>query len=163
MLMSQPKPNLPDMNIELATGFAATVIRTKARQLSRQGNFSRSDIPDLEQEMKLRLWKRLRRFNPKKAPWEVFVVTVVERHAATIVEAYKRQKRDGADRVEYLSKRIELSDAKSTLLAHALTNEDQEATRGCYRENEYALVDLRLDLEAFITGLRRNTRCYAGC
>ena len=149
-----------DMSHELTQGFAATVIRAKAYQIARRGSFTASDIPDLEQDMKLRLWTRLSQFDPEKAPWEVFVVTIVERHAATIIQMEQRQKRHNKEPIRLLSEKVPLSDGESTWLAHTLTNEAQEATRGRYVENEYVLVDLRLDLAELIARLPKKLQKF---
>lgn len=66
-------------------GFAAQAIGHKARQLAGRNGFSLSDRDDLEQELRLHLLRRLGSFDPQVAHWNVFVRTLLERHAATLV------------------------------------------------------------------------------
>lgn len=74
-----------DLERLLTTGFAARAIRQKASQLVARAGFSPSDQEDLEQELRLHLLCRLSKFDPDVAHWNVFVRTLVERHAATLV------------------------------------------------------------------------------
>jgi DNA-directed RNA polymerase specialized sigma24 family protein len=78
---------------ELTSGFAGGRIRRKALQLARIGRFSKSDIPDLQQDLAMVLIRALPVFNPRRAHWHVFVVTVVERGALTILRSRWRAKR----------------------------------------------------------------------
>lgn len=85
-----------DLNHELTAGFAHKFIRHKSRQIIGRHGISRDDRADLDHDMKLRLLRRFRQFDPRKSDWPAFVVTVVERHVATILESHQRLKRLGA-------------------------------------------------------------------
>ena len=74
-----------DLQHLVTCGFAARAIRYKARQLAGRHGFSRSEREDIEQELRLDLLRRLSKFNPAIAPWNVFVRTLVERQTATLV------------------------------------------------------------------------------
>ena len=66
--------------------FTLRLIRRKARQISSRLGFTRSDIPDLEQELTLIVLRRMPDFDARRAHYNAFVTTVVERHTATILE-----------------------------------------------------------------------------
>lgn len=73
--------------------FALRLIRRKAKQICRRLGFSRSDRPDLEQELALILLRRLAGFDPRRAHYNAFVTTVVERYTATILQHHAAGKR----------------------------------------------------------------------
>ena len=75
--------NLAD---HVISGFADRAIRYEARQLAGRHGFSLSEREDLEQEFRLHVLRRLASFDPHVAHWNVFVRTLLERHAATLVE-----------------------------------------------------------------------------
>lgn len=77
----------------VTSGFAARAIRQKARQLAGRSGFSISEQDDIEQELRLHLFRRLPKFNPQVAHWNVFVRTLVERHTATLATQRLKAKR----------------------------------------------------------------------
>lgn len=91
--MSATINNPPSLEHLVTSGFAARAIGQKARQLAGQRGFSLSEREDIEQELRLHLLRRLAKFDPQVAPWNVFVRTLVERHAATLVMRRRSQLR----------------------------------------------------------------------
>jgi RNA polymerase sigma-70 factor, ECF subfamily len=89
------------VNLEqwVTSGFAARAIRQKAKQLAGRSGFSLSEQEDIEQELRLHLLRRLSKFDPHVAPWNVFVRTLVERHTATLV-AQRRTRIRATDNVQ---------------------------------------------------------------
>ena len=73
--------------------FAARLIRRKARELSSRPGFSSSDRDEIEQQLRLILFKRLDKFDPAVAHYNAFVTTVVERYSATILEHRRAESR----------------------------------------------------------------------
>lgn len=74
--------------------FALRLVRRKARQLAAKCYFSKSDRPDLEQELTIHLWQALEHFDPAIAHYNAFVTTVVERHAASLIRRRLAKKRN---------------------------------------------------------------------
>lgn len=66
-------------------GYAARLIKFKARQLSRRSGFSRTDRQDLEQELWVDLLDRLPRYDANKASLNTFIARVVERKVISIL------------------------------------------------------------------------------
>ncbi len=65
--------------------FTTRLIRSKARQLVGRYGFTRSDREDIEQELLLDLFVRLRRFNPARARRCTFIRLVVDRCVASLI------------------------------------------------------------------------------
>lgn len=83
-----------DSNIVLER-FAQGIIRRKVRLLVGRAGFTQQDRPDLEQELVLRLFQSVDRFDPKQAHPNVFITTVVERSVAMMLRERRAKKRDG--------------------------------------------------------------------
>jgi RNA polymerase sigma factor (sigma-70 family) len=73
--------------------FTLRLIRRKAKQICRRLGFSRSDVPDMEQELTLIVLRRAADFDPSRSHYYGFVTTVVERYTATILEHQGAEKR----------------------------------------------------------------------
>ena len=72
---------------------AESLVRFKARQLSRRADFGRADEEDLRQELWLYLLSQLHRFDPARGSHRTFVNQVVNSGVATILRSRHRQKR----------------------------------------------------------------------
>lgn len=155
-LGTTPTDHEIDIDHELTRGFAARLIRTKAKQLVGKAGFTRSDVPDLEQEMKVRIWTRFSQFDAEKAHWNAFVTTVVERHVATILEAARRSKRDGA--TVSLSELVEDDDHELVELADIIGPEDRESLTGRFVDTDENLADLRMEVADFLESLPGDLR-----
>jgi RNA polymerase sigma factor (sigma-70 family) len=83
--MSPSCPAVLDPRQLLASGYTTRAIRHKARQLVGRRGFNISEQEDIEQELRLHLLRRFSKFDPRIAHWKVFVRTVIERRAATLV------------------------------------------------------------------------------
>jgi RNA polymerase sigma factor (sigma-70 family) len=73
--------------------FTQRLVRRKACRLIRCRGFSVADREDIEQELLIKVWEASRKFDPQVSCPEAFIVTVVERAAATLARAQKAVKR----------------------------------------------------------------------
>lgn len=147
-----------DIDHELTKGFAAKLIRRKAKQLAARAGFTKADRQDLEQEMKLRVWQRLPQFDPAKAHWNAFVTTVVERHAATILQRARRTKRFEDNPHVSLSELVEDCDNVLVELAETIGPQHKELLTGRYVDTAENLSDLKLEVEEVIAALPDDLR-----
>jgi len=147
-----------DIDRELTTGFASRVIAVKAKQLIFRAGFTRSDRKDLEQEMKLRIWQRLSSFDPDKSHWNAFVVTVVERHAASILQRALRHKRFNGEPPVSLSELSEDVDGELVELADLVGPEHLENTTGRWVDGFENQVDLKISVEELLPTLPKKLR-----
>jgi len=83
-----------DVGRELTKGFAAGLIREKAKQIARRAGFSKSDVDDLQQQLIGHVLENLAGFDPAQGHFNVFVKTVVERYTANILRDARAAKRD---------------------------------------------------------------------
>lgn len=74
--------------------YAVKSIRIRARQLVGKAGLVEADIPDLEQELAVDLWRRLPSYDPARATRKTFIARVVEHQVATILEARRAACRD---------------------------------------------------------------------
>src|SRR5262245_22747028 len=74
--------------------FAMRLIRRAARKLIGKFGFTRSDRPDLEQNLALEVFRRLRKAGPNVDRPQAFATTVVKNSVINLLERHKaKQKR----------------------------------------------------------------------
>jgi RNA polymerase sigma-70 factor, ECF subfamily len=134
-------------------GFAARAIRYKARQLAGRHGFSRSEREDIEQELRLDLLRRLAKFNPDIAPWNAFVRTLVDRHAATLI-AQRRRRIRATDDTESLieSRHVSLDTVLDTKTV--LAQLPRRARALCERLKQHTVAEVARQLRVPRSTLR---------
>ncbi|MFV0444093.1 MAG: RNA polymerase sigma factor [Planctomycetaceae bacterium] len=142
-----------DINHELTAGFAHRYIRFKSRQIIGRHGISRADRADLDHDMKLRLLRRFRQFDPQKSDWEAFVVTVVERHVATILQAQQRQKRLGAGTEVSLSEETFDEEGFACELGDQVSLDHVARITGDFDRSDLEWLELDHDIEAALETL----------
>lgn len=75
--------------------FTQSLIKTKAAQLCRRSDFSRSDLDDLEQGMRLYLLQRSHFFDPQRGSLEAFVTELLKYWVRMELRFRGREKRRG--------------------------------------------------------------------
>ena len=88
---------------EILNEYARTLIRVKAGQLVRRPGFSRSDRPDIEQELRLYLLSRADQFDPQRAALNTFIARVIDSAVAMLVRDRERPTRNPAEEAELQS------------------------------------------------------------
>ena len=86
--------------------FEEWFIRRTARELVGQAGFMAADVEDIEQDFRLDVLQRLASFDAAKSNRHTFVVMVVRRCAATMLERQRAEKRDSGRRVRSLSEPV---------------------------------------------------------
>jgi RNA polymerase sigma-70 factor (ECF subfamily) len=66
------------------------VIRIKARQIVKRAGPTRTDLPDLEQDITVHVWQRLGRFDPAKSDRGRFTRMLIGHAVATVLRDRKR-------------------------------------------------------------------------
>lgn len=141
------------MGVEGIGGYAEKMIRIKARQLIGKAGFTRTDCEDLAQEMRLDLWRRLAKFDAKKARLSTFVCRVVEHKVASIIEARKAKLRDYRRQQCSLNDSPKIADSKPADRGDML---DQDATllrTGGANRPADERIDLSDDIRTVLAGL----------
>ncbi len=146
----RPSPPTPfiDLEQELATGFAGRYIRKKARHMVGKAGLTRSDRPDIEQELSLALYQRLHRFDPAIAPWHAFVATVISRFAASLLAARHARKRRGGCVAASLNAHSVGENGHWSDLTQIVEPRHVSAATAHYTRNPFELALLRMDLSA---------------
>jgi hypothetical protein len=72
--------------------FTRGIIRRKALQISQRLGSSEQDLESLEQTLLTKVIKAMPSFNPGIAHRNVFITTVVERHAARLLPGWEKSR-----------------------------------------------------------------------
>lgn len=142
------------MGVEDLGEYAEGLIKHKAKRLVGQAGFVRSDQEDIEQELRLDLWRRLPKFDPRKATLSTFVDRVVKHKIASIVEARQASCRDCRRCRRSLNDPLEDEAGDSPAERGDMLAEDAGRLRASDANRPAAeRVDLEHDVRALLAGL----------
>jgi RNA polymerase sigma-70 factor (ECF subfamily) len=143
--------------------YAKSLIRYKARQLTRRPGFTEFDQEDLEQEMILDLLERLPKYDSSKATQNTFVARVIENKISKLIRYRKTRKRDY--RCEGCSLNDEILDENEMPIERSQTISQDECdirlglrNRICGEQNQ-----LQIDISWALSELPENLREIAEC
>lgn len=132
--------------------FSRGIIRRKVRQIAQRSGYSEQDLESLEQTMLTKLIEAMPSFDPEIAHRKVFITTVVERHAGTLIKKGATPK-NGPGRAQSLNVLVFVPGDLPTELQYTL----DEATGGerlqIERKPSRDLSDLVSDVDIAISTL----------
>ncbi len=102
------------------TAYAKSLIRFKAKQLSRKPGFTKTDQEDLEQELTAQLLARAHLFDPTRASANTFADRVIKSAIAMMLRDRRRQKRAAGFAAQSLERTFVAQDHGITSLRDAL-------------------------------------------
>ena len=128
---------------EVFSDYARTLIRLKARQLSRRADFSRSDEPDIAQDLTLHLLCQAEHFDPSRASLKTFVTHVVNSCVAMILRERWRQKRvpDHGAEIQSLETMVDVPDEPPVALWATISVADIERRTGATSKSDVEVHD----------------------
>ena len=138
-------------------GFAGRLILRKAKQLATYPGFSRSDIDDIQQELRMQLFSSMSKFNAEKGNWRAFVKATVERNVATIIERQGAAKRGNGDTPVSLSTKVEGEDGL-VQLGSLVGRWNLEARTGGHTQSHTDVIDTAMDNEHVLSTLPPDLR-----
>lgn len=141
-------------------GYAADLIRHKARQLVGKAGLTEDDRQDLEQELMIDLLGRMKHFNPAKGKKTTFMTRIVERRISTILEARFAQCRDWRKCTASLNDPIPGGDNDSAERIEQVCSDGQMGHHG-RDTNEQRQNDIRFDLNGSLPHCRKTCRTSA--
>jgi hypothetical protein len=139
--------------------FSLRLVNGIAVRLSRKPLFCRSDFDDIVQELLIKLCASESSYDPAKSRWEQFVTAVVERHALTLINRARAQKRCGLRTVS-LNEEIAGSDGGPTELIHAVSQADQDRRLGRETLSDEEHTIHRLDVDSVVESSRPEDRAW---
>ena len=132
--------------------FSARLIRRKARYLATWAGFTSSDRADLEQEMRLKLLKQLKSFDPAQGDRRAFVATVIERFSVNILRDQIAEKRDHR-RASSLNVSVESEDNGPVELAQTIGDHEANARLCLAPRSDSEKAELAMDIAEVVARL----------
>ena len=108
----------------LSTDYVRKLIIIKARQVVRKPGFSRSDQPDIEQDLVTHVLKKAHLFDPARATVQTFMARVVDSAIAMILRDRHRQKRAAGFHTKSLASMVLDHERKLRVLADMVSETD---------------------------------------
>ena len=140
--------------------YAEDLIHHKARQLVGTAGFTRDDVEDLEQEMRLGLLERLPKFDPSKATYNTFVSRLIERKISNLIRHRMREIRDFRCEEGSIHDVVECGDEKVERI-ETVTQDEQDFRLGKHMRSEEERRDLKLDIPLVLSKLPPDLRKLA--
>ena len=153
-----PQATSIDLDHEFTKGFAARYIRRKSRQLLGHASLRKSDRADVEQELKLEVWKAIPNFDPAVGDWRSFVATVVERQAAQLLIHRRAEKRNRNNEIESLDIPVTDADGVEVSLASQIGPDHRFSVTGVEHLEDLEHAELRIDVETILAPLTEDQR-----
>ncbi|HNQ22465.1 MAG TPA: sigma factor [Phycisphaerae bacterium] len=130
-------------------------IARTARQLAGKAGFTPSDVEDIEQDIRLDVLQRLPRFDPAQSSRHTFIVMLVRRCAASILERRRAEKRNRGRRSESLN--VNIRDAEGREVERHQTIDSDTGRPGPSDEQRR---DLMADVRAVVASLPEHLRFW---
>jgi RNA polymerase sigma factor (sigma-70 family) len=135
------------------TPYAKTLVRVKARQLSRRLDFGRSEREEIQQELWLAVISQADNFDPERGSLDTFIDRVVKTAAAMMVRDRERQKRAEGFHASSLDMAAEGSEDSEVTLAEQLTEDDHYRRLGTERPDPQAEREQAEAIEAALCSM----------
>lgn len=140
---------------EIVTEYARTLIRVKAKQLVRRPGFSRSDQPDVEQDLVVHLLCQAQHYDPDRGALNTFIARVVDSAVAMLLRERGRVRRnpEGDAEVQSLAEMVPQPDGPPEALARLISQLDLERRTGGASLTDAQLFELVDDVASVIPTL----------
>ncbi len=112
------------------TAYAQSLIKFKARQLSRRPGFTRSDQEDLEQDLTAHLLTQAHHFDPARGSANTFAERVIKSAIAMMLRGRRRQKRAAGLAAQSLERTFVQLDLGLQSLRDSLSAADHQRRTG---------------------------------
>ncbi len=137
----------------LTSDYVQTLLRIKARQLSRRPEFRRTDTADIEHDLLVHVLKQADNYNPTRSQPNTFITRVVETAAAMLIRSRKRLKRAAGNLAVSLEGACIGGDQDQTTLGEIISEDDLRRMRGNRTYNAQLDSDRSIDIAAAMEGL----------
>lgn len=146
---------MSEQSKDFLNDYARTLIRVKARQLSRRKDFSDCEAEDIQQDLILHILAKLDRFDPNRASLNTFLATVVNSAVAMMVRSRSRIKRNGGAGVETMSLEqiVDLCDGTAKSIGATLSEADAKRRRGGRFLSGEEMVEMSMDVQSVLRNL----------
>lgn len=141
--------------------FASQFVRHKARQLVRHPGFSKSDRPDIEQELAIELVQKYDQFDPERARETTFVARVIENKVVSLVRARQAEKRHFRRNGKSLNEMVSDGDGGSVERAQTVDAANAKRHTGQSPRQADDLARLKLDIYEVLETLPMDLRKLA--
>ena len=140
--------------------YAEELIYHKARQLVGTAGFTKDDVEDLEQEMRLDLLERLPKFDANKATYNTFVSRLVERKISNLIRHRTQEMRDFRCEEGSIHDVVESGDSGDEKVERieTVTQDEQDFRLGKHVRSTEERRDLKLDISLVLSKLPPDLR-----
>ena len=134
--------------------FALDMVNIKAAELVGKAGYTLDDIEDIKQDMLLDLLERLKKYDPGKSNFKLFVTCVIDRKAKNLIRYRQSEIRDGRREECSLNEDVLVAECREPVQRLAtIDQDDQDIRTGRHSRSAEERTELRLDIEAVLASL----------
>jgi len=138
--------------------FTVTFIRIKAKQLCRRTDVSRSDLEDLQQEMRQYLLEKAHLFDPERGNVEAFVTNAINTWVAIYLRRQDREKRRDAHKAASLERTHVECNGDVRPLGETILEEEAHRRLQTEFRSDIEQFELREDVQHVLAALSQDER-----
>lgn len=142
-----------DQLFEDRDSFASQLIRQKARQLVQHPGFSKSDCPDIEQELAIEPVQKFCQFDPERARETTFVARVIENKIVSLIRARQAEKRHFRRNDKSLNESVKDGDGGAVEQAQTVDAATAKRHTGQAPRSDEEVTRLKLDINEVLETL----------
>jgi len=142
--------------------FTVRFIHSKVRRLIGRAGFTEADRADLLQQFALHLLQRRKRFDPRTATWEAFVVVVCENCLATILQHRQAEMRSRRHEAGSLDRPVDDGQGGQTPMGATICQTQPGRRTGRYPRPHQEATDLAEDTASVTARLPGRLREICG-
>lgn len=134
--------------------FALDMVNIKAAELVGKAGFTADDFEDIRQTMLVDLLERLKKYDPQKSNFKLFVTCVVDRKGQNLIRYRESEMRDYQREDYSLNEEVTTSDSAEPIQRLDIVDQDDQDIRtGKYRRANKDRIQLQLDVKAVLVSL----------
>jgi RNA polymerase sigma factor (sigma-70 family) len=130
--------------------FIERTIRYRAKRLGGELGLGADDLQDIQQELRMDLWRRLPSFREEKAGLHTFVTRLVGNKVENIREHLQAEKRDLRSVAHSLDEEVEQPDGSTVRRGDFLTDSKVKQSSFRWTLSYEQILDLQIDVRAVL-------------
>ena len=146
----------------IGPGIAST-IRIKARQLVGRAGFTRDDVEDIEQELRLAILERVTKYDQTKSTTFTFYTRIIERKISNMLRDRTTTRRDVRHVTCSLSDELEQAEGEHERRSETMDADAVDIQLGRRQRTECEAMSMRMDMASVIVKLPCKLRRIAQC
>ncbi|MBZ0266261.1 sigma-70 family RNA polymerase sigma factor [bacterium] len=139
--------------------YAIELIRFRAAEMVRNGEFNEEELEELEQELVLYLLEHLKDFDEKRSGLNTYIARILWNYSTTLIRRRRTQKKYFPSQFEW---DLRIPSNKYVTYGDLYSDEMLRLRSECDQLSEWERLEKQIDLEAAMEGLTKKQKVICG-